>query len=59
MPVDYDELVASPSVSETNGQDKAGIRDQRNLTVKDSFDLFVDRCVSVFDSYGLPFADLL
>jgi ubiquitin-like 1-activating enzyme E1 B len=46
IPLNFDELAASPSASSsTNGQTN-GIKDQKTLTVKDSFDLFIDRCVT-------------
>lgn len=43
VPIDYEELASAPSASDANGNDKNGLRDQRTLSVKDSFDLFVDR----------------
>ena len=43
-PVDYQQLLAAPSTSQQhNGT--ATIRDQRILSVKDSFDLLQDSCV--------------
>lgn len=42
IPLDYEQLAAAPSSSEaSNGS--GGIKDQRTLSVKDSFDLFLDR----------------
>lgn len=44
VPLNYEELASAPSSASGSGNDQNGIRDQRVLTVKDSFDLFTDRC---------------
>lgn len=43
VPLSFDELINAPSASDSNGAGTQGLRDQRVLTVKDSFDLFVQR----------------
>lgn len=60
--LNWDELSSAPSTSSSapstsdasngttaaNGKDEARIKDQRKLSIKDSFDLFVDACVHLF-----------
>jgi ubiquitin-like 1-activating enzyme E1 B len=41
-PLDYDNLEKAPS-SSNGASTQSGIKDQRALSVKDSFDLFIDR----------------
>lgn len=43
VPLDFDDLANAASASDANGHVNGGLRDQRVLSVKDSFDLFVQR----------------
>lgn len=53
VPLDFEALESAPSASDSL-KSSAIIRDQKQLSVKDSFDLFVDRYVCLACQYTEP-----